>query len=63
MSSSKYRQQWLGGRKGPSVGSIEHLMIKKKLAAGTQWETHISHTEGKEKWIQDHVDRGTTGLC
>jgi len=37
------------------------LRSKKKLAAEKQQETHFLSNEEKEKWIEDYVERETTG--
>jgi len=44
-----------------ALGALRSLQSKKKLAAEKQPETHLSSNEDKEKWIEDYVERETTG--
>jgi len=60
-SSSAWMQEWLGSRNCPTVGAMHSLRSKKELAAVKQWEMHFWSNEGKEKWIEDHVERETAG--
>jgi hypothetical protein len=40
---------------------MHRLRSKKKLAAMKREETHFLCNEEKEKWIEDYVERETTG--
>jgi len=42
-------------------GALRSLRFKNKLAAEKQHETHFISNEEKEKWIEDYVQRETTG--
>jgi hypothetical protein len=44
-----------------ALGALRSLRSKKKLAAEKQRETHFSSNEEKEKWIEDYVEKETTG--
>jgi len=42
-------------------GAFCSLRFNKKLGAEEQHEMHFLYNEDKEKWIQDYVERETTG--
>jgi hypothetical protein len=44
-----------------ALGALRSFKSKKKLAAETRRETHFLSNEGKEKWIEDYVERETAG--
>jgi len=44
-----------------SLGALECLRSKKKLAAKKCRETHILSNKGNEIWIEDYVERDTAG--
>jgi len=52
-------QEWPGGRKGPSIGSIAQLTIQKEGCGGETTGKHFSTNKEKEKWIEDYVERET----
>jgi len=43
------------------LGALRSLRSKKKLVAEKQREAHFLSNEEKEKWIEDYVERETTG--
>jgi uncharacterized protein with WD repeat len=44
-----------------ALGALRNLRSKKKLAAEKPRETHFLSNQEKEKWIEDFVERETTG--
>ena len=44
-----------------ALGALRSLRSRKKLAAENRRESHILSNEEKEKWIDDYVERETTG--
>jgi len=44
-----------------ALGALRSLRSKKRLAAEKRRETHFLSNEEKEKWIEDFVERETTG--
>jgi hypothetical protein len=44
-----------------AIEALRSLRSKKKLAAEQRRETHSLSNEKKEKWIEDDVERETTG--
>jgi len=44
-----------------ALGALRSLRSKKRLTAEKQRETHFLSNEAKEKWIEDFVERETTG--
>jgi len=59
MSSTKLRQEWLGGRNGPSVESSVQYIVQKKLLLEKWWAKHILSNQEQEQWIKDYVYRET----
>jgi len=53
-SSSKWRQEWLGGRKGPSVGSIAQLTIQKEAFSREKTRNALC----SKQWREREMDRG-----
>jgi len=47
--------EWVRG-----LGALRSLRSEKKLSAEKPRETYCLHNQGKEKWIEDYVDRETT---
>jgi len=44
-----------------ALGALRSLRFKKKLPAEKRHETHFLSNEDKEKWIEDYVERETSG--
>jgi len=44
-----------------ALGALRRVRSRKKLAAGKQRETHFLNNEGKEKLIEDYIERETAG--
>jgi len=44
-----------------ALGALRSFKSKKKLAVEKRRETHFLSNEGKEKWIEDYVERETAG--
>jgi len=55
-SSSEPRQERLGGRNGPSVGSIARLMIQEEASSG-----EMSRNALFKQWREREMDRGLSG--
>jgi hypothetical protein len=58
-SSGESRQEWLGCRKGHSIGKIGQITIKMKLTAAKRGEMNKLCNEERKKWIKDYVERET----